>query len=138
MRLTSFNIKTWMKAINELLAFKDSLRSGDGLIQVIGGNSFKINVDRLRARIPKVAGAGNGSAVRSAFCQEDATANTQITCFLDTDATGEEVEVYCSICGGSALNEAIPRLTDGERIAVYRDGDYWWCCTTFQATEDCE
>lgn len=137
MRLTSFNIKTWMKAINELLAFKDSLRSGDGLIQVIGGNSFKINVDRLRARIPKVAGGGTG--IIKAYAKADAGTGNTIVCYKDSDSHDEddEITVTCEIVGGSDLNSAIPRLENGDLIHVYYDAGTWTSIMTFQASGDC-
>ena len=82
------------------------------------------------------ATAGGGS-IRNAYCQEDAPEVANITAFLDTDATGEQVEVYCTICDGTALNAAVPRLSDGDLIPVYYDGTKWRCCTVFQASEDC-
>jgi len=79
--------------------------------------------------------------VRMAFCKEDAGSGNTIQAYLDKDGTGTEITVHCHICNGSNLNEASPRLQDGDRIFVkkFYDGtnDWWWCLTTFQATEDC-
>ena len=61
-----------------------------------------------------------------------------VACYLDTDNTGEEITVTCSIIGGSALNSAVPRLADGELIFVSSIGGTWYCLTTFQASEDCD
>jgi hypothetical protein len=76
--------------------------------------------------------------IRKAYAKTDAGGGSTITCYLDTDGTGQEITVYCEICGGSALNEAIPRLEDGDRIAVWNDAGTWRSIMTFQATEDCE
>jgi len=45
--------------------------------------------------------------------------------------------IYCKICGGSALNAAIPRLAINDYISVAKIGEYWYCLTVFQTSEDC-
>jgi len=75
------------------------------------------------------------SASRAAYCKDPAGAATTIQAYLDTDGTGEEVTVNCSIAGGGNLNDAIPRLTNGLLIIVDKIGDSWYCKTVFQAVE---
>lgn len=82
-------------------------------------------------------GEGGGTTLRNAFASDDAGAGTTISCFLDTDGTGEVITVNCEIVGGSALNSAIPRLEDGDRLTVWNDAGTWRCTTIFQATTDC-
>jgi hypothetical protein len=79
-----------------------------------------------------------GEAPHYAFCKNDASTGTTITCYLDTDATGEEITVYCSMCRASNLNAAVPRLQDGDRISVIKIDGYWRSLQTFIGTEDCE
>ena len=74
--------------------------------------------------------------IRLAFCKTAASSGTSIVCYLDTDETGEEITVECSISGGSDLNTAIPRLTDGLEILVWQINGVWKT-NTFQATTDC-
>jgi len=76
------------------------------------------------------------SASRKAYCKAAAGAATTIQAYLDTDGTGQEVTVYCSIAGGGNLNDAIPRLADGTMIIVDKIGDTWYCKTVFQAIND--
>ncbi len=80
--------------------------------------------------------AGRHSGVRSAYCKTAAGAGTSIVCYLDTDETGIEITVECTIAGGSNLNSAIPRLTDGLEIPVWRINGVWKTFT-FQATTGC-
>ncbi len=75
--------------------------------------------------------------VRKAYVKTTPAAVETVDCYLDTDATGIEVTVNCSVIGGTALNSAVPRLADGEIIFVVRLANDWWCLTTFQASEDC-
>ena len=75
---------------------------------------------------------------RKAYCKVAAGAGTTIVCYLDTDATGTEITVNCSVVGGSALNAAVPRLADGSLLFVENLGGTWYCTSTvFQTTEDC-
>jgi len=77
--------------------------------------------------------------IRIAYCKENAPADATIDCYLDTDATGEEVTVTCHIAqGGTALNAAAPRLADGDIIMVMNVEGTWRCLTTFDIDEECE
>jgi len=81
--------------------------------------------------------------VYRAQVQEDAPADANISVKL-TDQDGTEIgsafDVACEICGGSALNAAVPRLdtSDNDIIFVTNIGGTWYCTTTFQTTEDCD
>ena len=78
--------------------------------------------------------------VHIAYVKTAPGAATTVTCYLDTDGTGEEITVNCCICGGSALNSAIGRLEDGKPLfVVYITAlEAWWCIgSPFQATTDC-
>lgn len=79
----------------------------------------------------------NADRPRIAYCKDAAGAATTIDCYLDTDATGTEITVTCSIAGGGNLNTAVPRLTDGLPIIVTKIGATWRCTTTFNASQDC-
>ena len=87
--------------------------------------------------IDPASGGGVGST-RWAFVDGAVATDTTQDCFLDTDTTGDSITVTCTICGGSDLSDAIPRLSDGIRIPVVLDGATWRCVWGFQATEDCE
>lgn len=77
--------------------------------------------------------------MRKAYCKNDAGAGTTITCYLDTDGTGTEITVTCSVAqGGSALNAAVPRLKDGDLIFVSKIGATWYCTMIFMPSEDCD
>jgi len=85
----------------------------------------------------------NADRTRIAYCKTDAGAGTTLVCYLDKDATGTEITVYFSIAqGGANLNEAAPRLKDGDKVFVQKiyDGtnDYWWCIQTFDQDEECD
>ncbi|KKN11662.1 hypothetical protein LCGC14_1024140 [marine sediment metagenome] len=87
----------------------------------------------------------SGSNVRLAITTENAPGDDNIICNL-LDAGGSEIasglgsgiDVYCNISGGSALNAAIPRLSNNDQIMVTNIQGKWWCTTVFQTTEDCD
>jgi len=82
----------------------------------------------------------NGSKIHKAYCKDDAGATTTIDCYLNTDATGEEITVNFSIAGGGNCNAAAPLLADGDLIFVRKFGDDWYCITILGAacTGTCE
>lgn len=80
---------------------------------------------------------GGSGGIRKAYCKAAAGAATTITCYLDTDATGEEVTVNCSVVGSANLNAAVPRLEDGSLIFVWNDAGTWRCTQTFIKSQDC-
>ncbi len=81
---------------------------------------------------------GGGTVLHNAYAKAAAGVGTTIVCFLDTDATGDEITVTISIAGGSDLNSALPRLEDGTLLTVWKDGDTWRNAgNPFQASGDC-
>jgi len=82
--------------------------------------------------------AAVGSALRHAFVKTTPGATTVVTCYLDTDLTGEEISVKCKICnGGESLEDAYPTLVAGDPITVWHDGTDWWCLNNFQNNVEC-
>jgi len=77
---------------------------------------------------------------------EAAGAAPNITCNLilndGSEATGEQlgagIEVYGDVCGGTDLNDAIPRIADDDELAAYWANGVWYFTTTFQASEVCD
>ncbi|HIJ67726.1 MAG TPA: hypothetical protein HPP51_05520 [Planctomycetes bacterium] len=85
----------------------------------------------------------SAAGARLAYCKNDAGSGTEIECYLDEDwnGVGEEpstVTVICSVCNGSNLNEASPRLQDGVWIPVFQAGGNWYCNTVFETVEECD
>lgn len=82
----------------------------------------------------------NGSidgAVRVAYCSTDAPHATTMTVYLDTDGTGQAVTCNFMINdSGAYLDEASPRLYDGDEIMVVKMGGSWYCTTVFAQTTD--
>ncbi len=77
--------------------------------------------------------------IRKAFCKNDAGAGNTIDCYLDEDATGQEVTVNCSIAqGGTNLNTCLPLLANGDLIFVTPIGNEWWCLQTFNYSKECD
>jgi hypothetical protein len=82
---------------------------------------------------------------RRAICIGDAGSGTTISCDLIDPRTGSpysgvlgaSVTVNCEISGGTALNAAIPRLSEDDYIFVTNVEGKWYCTTVFQATENC-
>lgn len=70
--------------------------------------------------------------IHKAFCKTDAGAGSTIVCYLDTDATGKEITVNCSISGGSALNTSIRALENGDLLEVVKHGSSWYALEGFQ------
>lgn len=63
-----------------------------------------------------------------AYCKTDAPSDSSIiTCHLDEDETGEEIDVNCELFAASALSECTPELKDGDPIKVIMIEDEWWC-----------
>lgn len=92
----------------------------------------------FHTRIKPSAEGSDAIEIRKAYCKVDAGAGTTIVCYLDTDATGEEITVHIEIAGSSTnLNNASPLLEDGTLIHVYDDDDTWRAFQTFDSTGDC-
>ena len=77
--------------------------------------------------------------IHLAYVKDTPAGVTEVNCYLDTDAAGEEIVVYCKIADGSGgttkLNAAVPRLTDGDELKVVKIGDYWRCIDKFVALD---
>lgn len=79
-----------------------------------------------------------GTLLHNAYAKAAAGAGNTIVCFLDTDATGDEITVTISIAGGSDLNSALPRLENGTLLTVWNDGGTWRNAgNPFQASGPC-
>ena len=93
---------------------------------------------RLSKDSPRGVGGEGVGGTSKAFAKVAAGAGATLVCFLDTDATGDEITVNFSISRGTALNAALPRLQDGDLIFVQNfSTDDWWCVQTFHGSEDC-
>jgi len=94
-------------------------------------------VQRGRAVRPVSGGAAD---IRIAFCKTDAPAAATIQCYLDTDHSGQEVTVHCTISkGGTQLSECAPLLEDGDPIHVYLSASgQWRCCQIFDRSVESE
>jgi len=73
-----------------------------------------------------------------AYCKDDAGAGSTLDCYLDTDGTGDVIEVNFSIAqAGANLNAAVPRLEDGDAVFVRMIDASWWCVgAPFAPSED--
>lgn len=108
----------------------------------------KVAVRGIEIRRAKLtASAGSGNTI---------TANPYINGILYDGVSGDpchwpyvtpEITVHCNIAGGGTnLNEAVPRLVEGDEILVvllpYCNAgtieDRWYCLTLFQNSIDCE
>ena len=121
--------------LNELVEVARQVKNmtGDDTIKVRHtASGINISMDRQ-----KRGSSSGGSVIRKAYAKAAAGASGSITCYLDTDGTGEEVSVSCEVAGGTNLNAAVPRLADGDMIHVYNDAGTWRSIMTFQASEDC-
>ncbi len=95
-------------------------------------NRHKTNIQSpSRRRPPGEGGGGTSDQVHQAFCKAAAGASAAITCFLDTDGTGTEITVNCSIIGATTLDDAYPRLVDGSKIFVIQISTSWYCVSPF-------
>jgi hypothetical protein len=75
-----------------------------------------------------------GGAVRVAYVKTTPAAVSVVDVYLDTDTTGEEVQVTCSITDGTALNASSPLLTVGDMIFVAKINNIWYCMSLFHTT----
>jgi len=138
-------VKGPRRAVSKLNTMVDKVNAldriaGDQFIHITKqGDSYKLGLDiaRLLAYLPILRSSGGGSVIRKAYAAAAAGAGATISCYLDDDGVGDPVTVTCSIAGGSALNTAIPRLAEGDMIAVWDDDGTWRSTMTFQTSEDC-
>ena len=111
----------------------------DDIKKIAATSSY--NATRERPPAPEMiqkTKAGNFASDRMAFCKTDAGYGSTIQCYLDTNLTGKEVTVHCSISNASNLNEAVRDLEAGDWILVRFIGDQWRCTEGFQGWEECD
>ena len=104
---------------------------------VIGPNKLTGVLGNLTRRQLSSPAGEAGTSIRIAYVKTTPGADTTVDCYLDTDVTGEEIEVTCSIAGLGVLNAALPRISDGDLIFVANISGTWYCLTVFQESEDC-
>jgi len=121
---------TW-KMYNDLVERIELL----GHVHASGG--LTVSTGAMGIQLHGGATGGGGTEIRVAYVKTAPGATTTVACYLDTDATGEEITVNCEICGGTALNSAVPRLADGERIFVVYKNGAWWALALFNASTSC-
>jgi len=130
-------------AVNKINELVDAVNAadnitGDGMVVVKSsrhGKVIGIALNVLRPKMPKVG--GGGSTLHLAYCSEDAPSDNTIAAELD-EIDGDAITVYCAIAqGGTALDEASPRLIDTDPMIVTQIGGDWWCTTMFMPTDDC-
>ncbi|MGD9162816.1 MAG: hypothetical protein PVG39_30700 [Desulfobacteraceae bacterium] len=102
---------------------------GDQFVRVKktpGGYTINLDINATQARIPKVSGIG--TQIRKAYIISGSSTGKTISCYLDTDGTGNIVSVYFEIIGGNAnLSDCFPLFDDGDRIFVlYNDEESRW------------
>ncbi len=122
---------------NELLAVARKVENitGGGLVKVQHtANGININVERR--------GIGNrsGTIIRKGFVKAAPTASEDtVDVYLDTDATGDEVEVDFEnmISGDTDLDNCFPPLVDGLCVPVWNDGGTWRPCFPMGVIDRC-
>ena len=93
---------------------------------------------RHRRRVVASGGrSGGGTLIRNAFCKNDAGGGKYIQVYLDTNLTGEQVNVECTLIGATDLSQCFPTLTEGVRIPVWFDSTHWRCLWWFQGYDVC-
>ncbi len=78
-----------------------------------------------------------GGGLHKAYCKDNASTGSTIDCYLDTDTTGEEIEVNCILFATSDLQDCAPLLVDSQLILVEKIGAAWWCVWWFNNTIIC-
>ena len=77
------------------------------------------------------------SGVHLAYCKVAAGASTSIVCYLDTDTTGPEITVECTVSPPANLDGALPLLADGSELKVAKIGNTWKCIAHFIKSREC-
>jgi hypothetical protein len=100
-------------------------------------------------RNPRLFGTDSGSEIRRAITTAAAGAGATIKANLYNNAGVEQtsgaefnVDVYCTIIGGTALNAAAPRLENDDDIFIVSlpfsaTAKRWYCVSLFSGTRDC-
>ena len=95
------------------------------IAKMTGRNGIRVNSTpggiSLVGSVSVAVTSASGS-VRKSFAQNDASAGSTISCWLnETTSAGDTVTVNCSIAGGSNLSSAIPYITAGTMMPVFQD-----------------
>ena len=101
----------------------------------MGRVAYGISEPLLTPNIPRPA----YNFTHLAYCAEDSGLGNEIDAYLDTDLTGTLITVTCSIAaGGTDLNEATPRLAEGDLMFVQKIQGVWRCTgAPFMFTKVC-
>lgn len=132
-------IGTVRKTSGETIVTGDSVGTdSDEFTAILGSGGFRVLYYDSGSSVC-VLKREAGKEIRKAFCKYDAGAGIVITCYLDVDGTGDEITVKFGISqGGVNVNEALPRLKDGDPVFVYQIGADWYCVQTLTRSEDCD
>ena len=98
----------------------------------------KNNPGNFHRRRNITTGASGPGVAHRAFVKDAPGAQSNIACYLDTDETGDVIDVLCSIFpAGTTLDNAIPRLEVGGWITVAKISRKWRCQNIFQKSMEC-
>lgn len=139
-----------IRKLNELIRVVNSLNkiAGDNFVKVNrtgSGVTIGLNWPEVLSKIPSSV----TTTIRRAITTAAAGAGSTITANLYNSAgveqtTGSEsgITVYCTICGGTALNSAIPYLENDDDIFVVKlpyssTEQRWYCLQIFQTLGTC-
>tara|TARA_Y100000310_G_scaffold262600_1_gene272311 strand:- start:1237 stop:1593 length:357 start_codon:yes stop_codon:yes gene_type:complete len=76
------------------------------------------------------------SGLQKAYAAAAAGGTNKIACTLNT-TDGAAITVSCNIFGGSALNNAIPRIASGNLLTVWNDSGTWRAIDNFMDVGNC-
>lgn len=102
-----------------------------------GPETMQVGYGTFHRKKGVVSSGGGGTPIRNAFCKNDAGGGKYIQVYLDTNLTGEQVYVECTLIGATNLSQCFPTLTEGVRIPVWFDSTHWRCLWWFQGYDVC-
>ena len=119
--------KRTVKKLNAVIDSVNALSriAGDQFIHITKqGDNIHVGFDiaQLLSYLPRSLATRVNSPIRKAYVKTTPAATDKVDVYLDENDSDTEVEVTCSIVGGSALNSAIPRITDDDLIFVLDGG----------------
>lgn len=89
----------------------------------------------------QTVGFDGGGGVRWAFCSADPEPTaTTLTCFLDTDTTGQSITVHFDFLNCSYIADGQFSFEEGTPITVMLRGSDWYYTVPIEGTEekDCD
>ncbi len=110
---------------------------GDGIVKVTNTSqaiTVGIDIEQLMARMPKSPGE---ITIIRATVHTTPGATTTVACKRATTDDFVYFDVECDVVGGTALDAALPLLTEGVVFSVYKDGDTWRSFFPFQTHDLC-